>query len=124
MSEIQKLLLAAGACLLAFIAGLSLGDITHSVKQPSQTNHLPKADSLEYAVYAGRPIDFPEDCVPVYIPIDLLGLYQPGDTVSTMDDGMIVELPIKDAETRKDVEFDKVILQYRLEHNKNFPLNR
>lgn len=120
MSEIQKLLLAVGACLLAFIAGLSLGDITHSVKQPVQH----KADSLEYAVYVGKPINFPEDCVPVYIPIDdLLDLYQPGDTVSTMDDGMIVELPIRDAETRKDVEFDKVILQYRLEHNKNFPLN-
>ena len=82
-----------------------------------------KNDSVEYAVYAGTPLDYVEDCEPVYIPMDLLGAYQPGDTCLTDSNGMLVEVLMRDAESKQPVMlkgYHKVKIEERLDYNKKF----
>jgi hypothetical protein len=80
-------------------------------------------DSVSYAVYAGTPLDAIEDCEPVYIPLDMEGIHGAGDTIVTDSNGVLVEVLIRDAETRKAVMlpgFHKVRIDERLDYNKNF----
>ena len=90
----------------------------------SKTNVANKAnDSIAYAVYAGTPLDYVEDCEPVYIPLDMLGINQPGDTCITDSNGFLVPTLIRDAETRQPVMLEgyhKVKVGERLDYNRNF----
>lgn len=82
------------------------------------------SDSIEYAVYSARPIDYPEDCEPVYIPLDMLSIAQSGDVVYIdTTTNILAPMPIRDAETRQPAGlYERVLLQKRVDHNKNLPL--
>lgn len=79
-------------------------------------------DSVEYAVYAGTPLDYVEDCEPVYIPLSILGAYQPGDICLADSNGFLIEFPMRDAETGHPVvtSYHKVKITERLNYNKSF----
>lgn len=98
---------------MGIISGLS------SCKGNKPVDHK---DSIEYAVYAVKPIDDPEDCEPLYIPIDILGAYEPGDTALSTDNYQLVEFAIRDAETKQPIMdgLHRVIIQERLNYNKWF----
>lgn len=89
----------------------------------TKTKNVKVNDSVSYAVYAGTPLDYVEDCEPVYIPLDMLGINQPGDTCITDSNGFLVPMLIRDAETKRGVMFPgyhKVKINERLNYNKNF----
>lgn len=89
----------------------------------SKPVNVVKNDSVEYAVYAGTPLDYVEDCEPVYIPMDLLGAYQPGDTCLTDSNGILVEVMIRDAQSKQPVMLEgyhMVKIDERLNYNKRF----
>lgn len=77
-------------------------------------------DSVEYAVYVSKIVDYPNDLDPCYIPMDLLGIHLEGDTLFVNGDGVLVPQLMYESETHKPVDNDvhKVILLNRIEHNK------
>ncbi len=115
---IVRLLLFFGMFMLGYWLG---GKDAKSAKIPAT---IKQPDSVEYAVYASRPVDYPEDCEPVYIPMDMLGIHQPGDFVYVdTTSNILAELPLRDAETHQVAGcYKKVLLEQRIEHNKKFPL--
>lgn len=78
-------------------------------------------DSVEYAVYASKPLNYPEDCDPLYIPIEMLGAYQPGDIALVDSNGMLVEFAPRDEFNHLDsAGLHQVKVQERLNYNKWF----
>lgn len=90
----------------------------------SKTNVVNKSnDSIEYAVYTGTPLDYVEDCEPVYIPLDMDGINVPGDTCITDSNGFLIPILMRDAETKQPVMaagYHKVKIDERLDYNKSF----
>lgn len=79
-------------------------------------------DSIEYAVYATKSIDSPHYVEPIYIPVAILGAYIPGDTALETQNGMLVEFPLRDSETKQPIldGLHKVLIQERMRYNKWF----
>lgn len=90
----------------------------------SKTNVVNKSnDSIEYAVYAGTPLDYVEECEPVYIPLDIDGINVPGDTCITDSNGFLAPMLMRDAETNQPVMvegYHMVKVGERLDYNKSF----
>lgn len=93
-----------------------------SCKGTRQDSQYQSADSVEFALYASQPIDSPEDCDPVYIPMNLLGVFHEGDTVYINDNNVLQTTFIRDAETGQKMNVHKVRLQGRVEHNIILPI--
>lgn len=66
--------------LITLAAALIVLALAPSCQQNNTQNKLGK-DSVEYAMYESIPLNDPEEIEPTYISFDMLGLYQPGDTV-------------------------------------------
>lgn len=98
-----------------------------SINKPVKSTVTPEhKDSIEYAVYASQPTDYPEDCDPVYIPMDMLGAYQPGDRALVDSNGMIAEVVgIRSADSSQPIPvLHEVLIQERLDYNRWFPANK
>lgn len=104
-----------------FLTGLYIGVTNVSTLKPATVK---QADSTEYAVYTARPVDYPEDCVPVYIPLDMLGICGPMDGVYIdTATNILAPMPLRDAETHQVARcYQRVVIEKRLEQNKKFPL--
>lgn len=78
-----------------------------------------QSDSTEYAVYTAIPVEYPEELVPVYVPLTILGICQSGDTVYVdTTTNILTPVPLRDAETRKPARiYDRVIIHTRLSSN-------
>lgn len=76
-------------------------------------------DSLEYAVYDGTPVIYYEDLEPVYVPMELLGLYRSGDTcwIDTTTNKVVAILPRNEYGQRDTTRLEKVVIGERLDHN-------
>lgn len=121
MHPVLKKLLSDAICIsLAFIAGLLIGSIGPNLSKIA----IKQADSTEYAVYTARPVDYPEDCVPVYVPLDILGICELYDTVYIdTATNILAPMPLRDAETHQVAGcYQRVFIEKRLEQNKKFPL--
>lgn len=86
-----------------------------SCDHKSVTKRNPHGDSVKVAVYLSVPIDYPEDLDPLYIPINMVGTWEEGDTVLA-DENELINIgnpKIRDAETKQDPRFHKVIIGQR-----------
>lgn len=90
----------------------------------SNTKHVvDHKDSIEYAIHVGFPDTTEQiDGEPIYVPMELLGLYQPGDSVWINRRTNILTLPLSYTEENHRVldtsGLMKVQMAERLYHNK------
>jgi hypothetical protein len=102
--------------IVAFILGMGL--LSSMTSCSSEVKQDKTIDSVEFAVYASKPIDYPEDCDPVYIDINDLGLYHSGDTIEVNDYGRIPAIIHSRKKDLSEYGTHLVILQERINHNK------
>lgn len=96
-----------------------LGLMASMTSCSSNYKPIDRKDSIGYAVYDSKCLIHPEDNDPLYVPLDINGYYQLGDTVNVTEDGVLETDPIRDAETGQS-DTHKVVITSEMLYTKYY----